>query len=116
MRREDWPERLARYVRVRGGDEAQWVAGWLAECGGALGDEIDWRMARRGDLVELLVGLTAICVGQYAVAADGPLMSMSDAVRARTVPLQRPVLTACGRIDVEFLAARPFTPPRARLR
>lgn len=83
MRREDWPERLARYVRARGGDE--WVSGWLTECGGEQGDHIDWRAAQRGDLVEFPGGLMAICVGQYAAAADGPLMAMAEAVRAWSV-------------------------------
>ena len=84
MRREDWPERLAAYVRARDEDlgGAAWVAGWLAECGGRHGGEIDWRMARRGDVVEFAGGQLAVCVGRHAVPASGPMLSMSDAVRA----------------------------------
>lgn len=84
MRREDWPERLARYVRARTEDVggAAWVAGWLAECGGRHAGEIDWPIARRGDIVEFAGGLLAVCVGQYAVGPDGLLRPMGEALRA----------------------------------
>ena len=59
---------------------------------------------------------TGALLDVWAAGFAGSHPALRDAVRARTVPLQRPVLTACGKIDVEFLAARPFTPPRARLR
>lgn len=84
MRREDWPQRLAQYVRAR--DEElngpAWVAGWLAECGGRHGSEVDWRIAQRGDLVEFAGGVLAVCVGRHAVPSTGPMREMADAVRA----------------------------------
>ncbi|MGE3596631.1 MAG: hypothetical protein AB7N70_13870 [Dehalococcoidia bacterium] len=84
LRHEDWPERLARYVRARpdGIGDQEWVDGWLAECGGTMGDEIDRRLAQRGYLVEFAGGMMAICVGQYAAPAAGPMQLMGDALRA----------------------------------
>lgn len=76
MRHQDWPERLARFVRSEHDD---WAADWLAECGGAQGEEIDPRLAQRGDLVEMADGMR-VCVGKYAA---GPLLThMSEARRA----------------------------------
>jgi hypothetical protein len=87
IRREDWPERLARYVRARpdGIGEQAWVDGWLAECGGELGETVEWRLAKRGDLVEFEGAQLAICVGQYAVPAAGPMRLMSEAFAAHKV-------------------------------
>lgn len=84
MRREDWPERLARYVRERPEDigSAAWVSGWLAECGGTLQDEVAYTLARRGDVVGFPGGVMAICVGQHAMPAAGPMLRMLDASRA----------------------------------
>ena len=59
---------------------------------------------------------TSALLEVWSAGFAGSHPALRDAVRARTVPLQRPVLTACGPLDVEFLAARPFTPPRPRLR
>lgn len=75
--------RLARYVLARSTSVSpeQFVAGWLAECGGLQGDLIDWRLAQRGDIVEMPAGL-AICVGQYAASPGELLMPMMDALRA----------------------------------
>ena len=76
MRHQDWPERLARFVREEHGD---WAAEWLAECGGMQGEEVDCRLAQRGDLVEMADGVR-VCVGRHAA---GPLLtSMSEAIRA----------------------------------
>jgi len=79
MRRQDWPERMAAYVKRRDVDD--WVAGWLEECGGTQGAEVDWRFAQRGYIVETAQGI-AICVGRYCAPADGPLVPMSEAIRA----------------------------------
>lgn len=45
----------------------------------------------------------------------GSHVGLRDAVAALTDPLQQPVLTRAGRLDVAFLAERPFTRPRRRL-
>jgi hypothetical protein len=87
MKREDWPERLARYVRARpeGIGDQEWVDGWLVECGGERGETVEWRLAQRGDLVEFQGARLAICVGQYAVPSSGPMRLMEDAFAAHRV-------------------------------
>lgn len=81
MRHQDWPERLARYVKRRDIPAEEWIAGWLAECGGTQGEEIGWKFAQRGDVVQL-VDRTAICVGRYCMPADGVLVPMIEIERA----------------------------------
>lgn len=51
----------------------------------------------------------------WAAGFAGSHLALRAAIDARTAPLQRPQLTACGRRDLAFLAARPFTPPRSLL-
>ena len=77
MRVTDWPERLAVFVTEVHDD---WIAEWLADCGGSLGEEVHPRKAQRGDVVEIEGG-QRICVGAYA-AGQGLLEPMSNAVRA----------------------------------
>lgn len=72
MRYTDWPERLARFLRE---EHTDWVAEWLAECGGEIAEEVHPSFAQRGDVVEFTDGMR-ICAGRFAYPGHVPMQAL----------------------------------------